>query len=235
MSRKVTKILAIGPVREDVASLERVLAQPGHEDHAVAVVGDLGAAWSSRETYRGIFKALGHAGNPVFWVPGSIDAPLGDHLREAHAMEIAFPQLRGVHGTFALAPGPIAFTGLGGDIRDDPETIRDESALITYPAWEAEYRLKVLRELKTYPVVFLLTTAPAHKGQHAAGSEVLAELIKTYNPRVAIIAGEEPSEALLGKTLIVSPGRLDQGCYADIDLHALTVEHGVLESVPGTP
>jgi Icc-related predicted phosphoesterase len=92
----------------------------------------------------------------------------------------------------------------------------------------------VLRELKMYPMVFLHTTAPAHKGQHAAGSEVLAELIKTYNPRVAIIAGEEPSETRLGKTLVVSPGRLEQGCYADIDVHALTVEHGVLESVPGS-
>jgi Icc-related predicted phosphoesterase len=118
---------------------------------------------------------------------------------------------------------------MGGEIRDDPDTIRDESALLRYPAWEVEYRLKVLHELKAHPMVFLHTTSPAHKGLDLPGSDVLAELIKTYNPRVAVIAHDEPSEAQLGKTLVVSPGRLDRGNYAVVDLHARSVERRVLE------
>jgi Icc-related predicted phosphoesterase len=229
MARAITTVLAIGPVRDDVASLERVLAQPDAAADAIAVVGDLGTAWSKRETYRALFAALGHTGLPTFWIPGAIDAPLGDHLREAYSMEIAFPHLRGVHGSFAYGPGPVVFTGMGGEILDDPEAIRDESAYISYPAWEVEYRLKVLKELKEHPMVFLHTTPPAHKGLHTPGSHVLATVIKTYNPRVAVVARDTPSEVILGKTLVVSPGRLDHGAYSVIDLHALTVERGTLE------
>ena len=173
---------------------------------------------------------LGDSNRPTFWIPGPIDAPLGDLLREAASMEIAFPHLRGVHGSFALAPGPVVFTGMGGEIRDDPDAIRDESALLTYPAWEVAYRLKMLHELKEHPLVFLHTTPPAHKGQQTAGSTMLAELVKTFNPRVAVFAGNDPSEAMLGKTLVVSPGRLELGRYSVVDLHTLVVERGQLET-----
>jgi Icc-related predicted phosphoesterase len=61
------------------------------------------------------------------------------------------------------------------------------------------------------------------------GSDVLAELIKTYNPRVAVVALDEPSEVQLGKTLVISPGRLDQGTYAVVNLHTQSVERGTLE------
>jgi Icc-related predicted phosphoesterase len=229
MARAVTTVLAIGPVNDDVASLERVLAQPDAAADAIAVVGDLGAAWSKRESYRAIFTALGHTGLPTFWIPGAIDAPLSDHLREAYPMEIAFPHLRGVHGTFAYAPGQLVFAGMGGEILDDPEAIRDETELISYPGWETEYRLKVLRELKDYPLILMHTTPPAHKGLHTPGSHVLATLLNTYRPRVAIVARDEPSEMLLGKTLVVSPGRLDHGAYSVIDWQAHTVERHSLE------
>ena len=66
--------------------------------------------------------------------------------------------------------------------------------------------------------MFLFTTPPAHKGLHEPGSEVLAELIKTYNPRVAVIGGERAAQARLGDTLVVCPGRLDRGEYAIVDL-----------------
>jgi Icc-related predicted phosphoesterase len=231
MARAVRKLLVIGPVRDDVAALERVLAQPAAASDAIAVVGDLGTAWSARATYRATFRTLGGSNRPTFWIPGPIDAPLGDLLREAASMEIAFPHLRGVHGSFALAPGPVVFTGMGGEIRDDPEAIRDESAFISYPAWEVEYRLKVLHELKEHPLVFLHTTAPAHKGLQTAGSTILATLLKTYNPRVAVIAGDDPSEVMLGKTLVISPGRLDLGSYSVVDLHTLAVERRQLETV----
>lgn len=75
--------------------------------------------------------------------------------------------------------------------------------------------------------MFLFSSSPAHKGLHgagSAGSETLAELIKTYNPRLVVIAQEGATEMLIGKSLVVSPGRLDRDQYALVDLHDLAVE-----------
>jgi Icc-related predicted phosphoesterase len=47
---------------------------------------------------------------------------------------------------------------------------------------------------------------------------VLAGLIKTHNPCVAVVAGDRPSEAMLANTMVVCPGRADRGDYALIDL-----------------
>ena len=67
-------------------------------------------------------------------------------------------------------------------------------------------------------------TQPAHKGLHGAGSETLAELINTYRPQLAVVAGNGVAETRLGRTLVVCPGRLEQGQYALIDLHELSVQ-----------
>jgi uncharacterized protein len=229
MSSRVRRLLATGPVNGATETLERLLGSPAAADaDALAVVGDLGVPWSKGETYRAIFRSLGEAQRPAFWIPGPTDAPLAAYLRESYNMEVAFPQLHGVHGTVALAPGPVLFAGMGGEIVDDPEAVRMEEALLRYPSWEVEYRLKVIRELKDYPKVFLFATQPAHKGLHGKGGEALAELIKTYNPELAIVAGDGVAEERLGKTLVVAPGRLDHGQYALIDLDDLSVEAGAL-------
>ena len=172
--------------------------------------------------------SFGAANRPAFWIPGPNDAPLADFLREASNMEVVYPFLRGVHGTVALAPGSVLFAGMGGEIADDPDVIRNEEAVVRYAGWEAEYRLKVVREFDEHQKVLLFSTPPAHKGIHQAGSETVAELINTYVPRVAIVAGEEPSEVRLGTTLVVCPGRFDQGQYAIVDYHDLSVEAATL-------
>src|SRR5439155_9675288 len=129
--------------------------------------------------------------------------------------------------TAVIGPDHVLLAGIGGEIVDDPETLRSEEALIRYPGWEAEYRLRVVGEFKDYPKVFLFATRPAHKGLHEPGSEILAELINTYRPRLVVTTGE-PSEERLGKSLVVSPGRLDQGSYALLDLHNSAVEFGAV-------
>ena len=228
MARRIRTLLAIGDIRGEVEPLKRVLERlPETGADAVAATGDLGAAWSKAETYREIFRTLGEAGRPTFWVTGPTDAPLDDNIREAHNLEIAFPLLHGVHGTAVQADGQLLFAGMGGEIVDDPAAKRGEEALLRYAGWEVEYRLKIIREFKDRRMVFLFTTPPAHKGLHGQGSEVLAELIKTYNPRVVLVRGEGVAEGRIGKSLIVSPGRLDQGEYAVVDLHELTVEASV--------
>jgi Icc-related predicted phosphoesterase len=63
---------------------------------------------------------------------------------------------------------------------------------------------------------------------HEPGSEVLAELVNTYRPRIVVTASDEPSEERLGTSLVLSPGRLDRGRYAFIDFHNAAVEFGTV-------
>jgi Icc-related predicted phosphoesterase len=219
----------VAGINGETRPLEQLFAElPESAADAIAVVGDLGAPWSKADTYRAIFRVLGESHRPTFWVPGPTDAPLRDYLRESYNMEIAFPSLHGVHGTVALGPGEVLFAGMGGEIHDDPETIRAEEAVLRYPGWEVEYRLKVIREFDAREQVFLFTTPPAHKGLREPGSEVLAELIKTYDPGLVIVAGAEPAQEELARTLVVRPGRLDHGHYALVDLRDRSVEAATL-------
>jgi Icc-related predicted phosphoesterase len=229
MAQALRKLVAVAGISGELQPVEQLFAEvPASAADAVAIVGDVGGPGSNAETYRAIFRVFGEGDRPTFWVPGPTDAPLHDYLRESYNMEIAFPLLHGVHGTVALGPGHVLFAGMGGEIVDDPKTGHAEGERLRYPGWEVEYRLKVVREFDEHEKVFLFTTAPAHKGLHAPGSEVLAELIKTYNPRLVIVGGDEPAQEQLARTLVVCPGRLDQGDYAVVDLRARSVEHATL-------
>jgi len=224
MGRK-DKLLALGGVNGSVEQLTRALENITENVVAIAVVGELGGPDSTPETYRAVFRALGHADRPTFWVPGTTDGGLRHYLHDTSGLEIAYPQLHGVHGRVADGPGHVLYAGMGGEIVDgaaDPPA-GDE---LRYSGREAEYRLREIEEFKEHPRVFLFTTQPAHKGARAPGSEAVAELINTYRPRLAIVAGDGVSEERLGTTLVVSPGRVDRGQYAVIGLHDLSIEVG---------
>jgi Icc-related predicted phosphoesterase len=233
MTGRIRKVLAVGPIRGAVQPLQRLLGEelPGLKVDAVAVVGDLGVAWSKPDTYRAVFKALGETGLPALWIPGPLDAPISEYLRESYNMEIAFPRLRGIHGAAAVGDGQVLFAGMGGEIVDDPDAPRVEEAMLRYPGWEAAYRLKLIDQFDQPLRVLLFATRPAHKGLHEPGSEVVAELIKTHAPKVAIVAGEGASEERLGTSLVICPGRLDLGIYSVIDIHEGSVEVGELAGV----
>ena len=224
MSGHITKIVASCEPRGQSEKVERLI-QAAKEDGAqvLALLGDLGADGEIRE-YAGLLKAVGRAGLPAFYVPGPGDAPFGKYLKEAHNTEVVFASLHGVHGTFAFAPGYLLFAGMGGEISDDPRHEREEMERLSYPGWEVEYWLKTLRELKDYKKVFLFGTPPAHKGLREGGSELLAELVKTYSPRLALTGGDVFRQERLGTSLVVAPGRLSEGGYALIDLSEGEVE-----------
>ena len=93
--------------------------------------------------------------------------PVDRYLHEAANIETAFPLLRGVHGTAAISSDGLLFAGLGGEISDDPRHPRDERERLSYPRWEAEYRLKVVGEFDYNQLVLLFWTAPEHKGLEA--------------------------------------------------------------------
>jgi Icc-related predicted phosphoesterase len=227
----IRTIAAISEIRGEVGRLDEVLSEIADEGvDAIAAIGDLGAPWSGPEIYREIVRLFGAVDVPLYWIPGRTDAPLEEFLPEAFNLEIAIPTLRAVHGLVAEGPGEVLFAGMGGDIIDDPDTITLEESILRYAGWHVEYRLKVLREFDDRQKVFLFTTPPAHKGIGGQGSAVLAELIKTYNPMVAVVRGETPAEHQLAKTVVVSPGRVDEGTYAIIDVrdHCRVDFHGPL-------
>jgi Icc-related predicted phosphoesterase len=219
-NQRVTRILCAADLRGSADAVERLLAVASDGVQAIALVGDLG---EGQDGYSDVFRALAGAGRPVYWVPGAGDAPADRYLREAHNIEVAFPSLRGVHGTAAFAPGGVVFAGVGGEISDDPEAARDERERLRYPRWEAEYRLKLLRELDYNELVLLLWTPPAHKGRGSPGSEAIAELVNTYRPRLVVCGGEQGVETL-GRSAVVAPGGLKAGQYAVADLRTQTVE-----------
>jgi hypothetical protein len=223
-SEHVNRILCASRPSGSVEGIKRLLevaAESGAQ--AIAIVGDLS---NGQEGPRELFHALGRAQQPVYWVPGQADAPGGRYLRESYNIEIACPQLRGVHGTVAFAPDAlVAFAGMGGAVSDDPDAPRDEDTSLRYPRWEAAYRLKVVTVLDYNELVMLFATPPAHKGRNLPGSDAVAELIGTYRPRL-VVTGGEAQITEIGRSLIVAPGSLAEGSYAVADLHARTAEFG---------
>ncbi len=231
MRRFTRKVLALAKPAGELDYVARVVKLvPDLDVDAIVVVGDLAGSGNKAEQYRSLFKALGRAPVPSFYVPGPRDAPVEEYLREAYNMEIVFPYLHSVHGSFSFAPGHVLVAGMGGEIHDE-EAKRDEQISLSYPAWEAEYRLKVLNELKDYQKIMLFSRMPAHKGLHEAGSEALAELIKTHNPRLVVAYDEGYQGSVLkhewlGKSLVVVPGSLAEGDFSIVDLHEAKIETG---------
>ncbi len=219
------KLLAVGGVNGAVEPLAQALEDVTDDVVAIAVVGDLGGPLSTPETYRNVFRTLGRAERTTYWIPGATDIALRHYLHDTSGLEIAFPQLHGVHGRVVDGPDHILYAGMGGEIVDGAEDPPPGDEL-RYAGREAVSRLREIAEFKEHPLVLLFTTQPAHKGSRAPGSEAVAELIKTYRPRLAIVAGDGVSEERLGTTLVVCPGRIDRGQYAVIGLHDLAIEVG---------
>ena len=212
--------------------LARVLeAAAEHDVQAVALVGELSGYTNTREGSRAILKQLGQCRLPAFWVPGARDAPVDDSLREAYNLEVVYPSLHGVHGTAAFAPGYVLFAGFGGHVDDDPDGRREELSELSYPRWEPEYRLKLLREFKDHELVLLFATPPLHKEVGAGSSEVVAELVGTHRPRLVVCGGERGTWKI-GRSLVVAPGSVEDGCFAVADLSARDAELHELAVAP---
>lgn len=224
MRHFVKRIVATAEPRGNLEAVEQLVKQVGETDaEAVVMLGNLVPRGAPHD-YGQFFKALAQTRLPTFYLPGPEDVPIAEYIREAATIELVYPYLHGVHGTIALAPGYVIFTGIGGIVSDDPQTKRDEQEQLRYPAWEVKYRLKFLSELKDYQKVFLFSTPPEHKGLHEPGSAVLAELIKSYEPRLVLVSGTQPKRELLGTSLVVMPGSLTEGNFSIIDLHEQTLE-----------
>src|ERR1700686_3168479 len=101
MGEHVNRILSAADPRGSPAVSKRLRrAADQHDVDAIAVLGDIRGRDGG---YREVFRVLGRARRPVFWVPGAGDVPVERYLRDAANIETAFPLLHGVHGTAAYA------------------------------------------------------------------------------------------------------------------------------------
>jgi len=225
MRKSLRYVLLACEPRGNADAVERLVqAASEAQADAVAVVGDLTGPNPTAETLARLFKILGSADLPTFHVPGPDDAPIVDYLREAYNVELVYPYMHGVHGTFAFGPGHVVFAGMGGEIVDEARRDREEVARLRYEAWEAEYRLKVLHELKDYLRVFLFTTPPYHRGMERGASQELAQLIKTHNPQLVVVRTPDFQQEWLGTSHVVGPGFLMEGKAARFDFRERRAE-----------
>lgn len=226
MSKTIRKIFAAAAPKGNTEAVERFAhaAAKANAD-AIVLLGGLKRAEEGPRSSGQVLKVLAGSGLPSFYIPGPDDSPVTDYLREAADFELVFPNLHGVHGTFAFAPGYVVVTGLGGEIHDDAESFCGENIRLAYPGWELEYRLKFLRELRNHPKIFLFSSPPAHKGLAEKGSTSIAEMIKTHNPRVVFVSGESERSELLAKSLVVFLGSLEYGQYSVVNFAKPGVEH----------
>jgi Icc-related predicted phosphoesterase len=198
--------LVVEEERPDLVVFAGGLLAPGREGSTVA---------------RGLHRLLhGLAALPcaVAVVPGAADAPERRVLPVATAQEWTERNLHCVHGMLATIDD-LAVAGFGGDIT---ERERETEVALRYPAWELRYRMAFLNRVEQ-PLLLVHHHPPAQMheldvvdGRHI-GSQAVTEVVGTWRPRVVVVAGPRPAREMYASTVVVSPGRLDQGSYALFD------------------
>jgi Icc-related predicted phosphoesterase len=230
MSRQIANIVAAADSRGDIGAIRQLTKEAARLGAAIALLGNITTSRATASEFAQVLKALAEPRLPVFYIPGPEDAPLTKFLPEVAKFETVYPHVHGVHGMFAMGPRNMVWSGMGGTIIDDPKSVRDEHEALRYPAWELEYRLKFLRELKDYQKIFLFTTSPAHKRLDQNGSSQLAELIKSYNPHLVLVGTVKPTYETIGNSLVVGLGSLIAGHISVIDIRKREVTRVVSQT-----
>ncbi len=180
------------------------------------------------QAYEAFFDAMGQLDIPVFVIPGYLDAPERLYLQASLNHEVVEPNVHMVHRSFVPLGGQnLAITGFGGGISED---LRQCRYVIVYPEWEVLFGFEFLRHVKQQPF-FVFHTPPRRgdidleKGVHV-GKHVIEELIKTYDPRYAVVGGalDGQGTVYIGPTLVINPGPLRDGHYAVLDTADDSVE-----------
>jgi Icc-related predicted phosphoesterase len=185
-------------------------------------------------TFDALFRTLADLPGPVVIVPGEHDAPERAFLAASVSRLWVERQLHAIHGAFAVVRN-FAVAGFGGAIT---ERERETERALRYPSWEVLYRMAFLRELEQ-SLLLVFHHPPAEMkaidlvdAQHI-GQPAVTELIGTWRPKVAVVAGVEPGREEYGDTIVISCGRFDQGDYAVFDARSgRTVE---FKKVSGQP
>jgi uncharacterized protein len=218
----IMRILAIALVDGDLERVRELrTAVEAERPDALVCAGGIGAPAGAPEatSLHRVVHELAALPCPVAVVPGEEDAPEHRVLPILASQEWTEHHLYCVHGMHAVVR-ELAIAGFGGAI---VERDRETETALRDPSWEAKYRLAFLTQLDQPLLVLAFHHPPAQvrtvdlvDGVHA-GSEAVTELIGTWNPRVAVVAGASPATETYADTVVVSPGRLDRGEYALVD------------------
>ncbi len=160
-------------------------------------------------------RSLKTLGIPVYLVPGVNDAPERLFLQAAFNAEIS-GQVHPVHRSFFLHGSAYAISGFGGEITDGE---REGRFFVKYPAWEAEYALEFLHQIRR-PCILVF---------HSGSDEIMTHLIKSYAPHYAFCSGPRQTR-VIATTHVISPGRWRDGEYAILDSRGQEVEFGTLRT-----
>jgi hypothetical protein len=118
----INGLLALGPGRAAVATLEQALAEPDLANDVVAIVGDSSREREKRDTYHAIFSVLGWAQRPVLWIPGPVDGAFEREVRSAYGTVAARLASR--------SPRNLLFTPGAQPANVDPTSAEIVSALV---------------------------------------------------------------------------------------------------------
>lgn len=164
---------------------------------------------------------------PAFIIPGALDAPERLFVQGVADHSSISPRVTLVHRGFAELGTQHVVAGFGGRVT---EAVREFSWAVEYPAWEVEFGLEFLRQFDRRRILLLHSAPAGVPGSSGEPAAVLADLIKMHTPEVVVCAppGEEAGSIHIGTSLVVWPGRLDQGHYAIVDLHERVAVFGHL-------
>ncbi len=182
---------------------------------------DIGKA--HREDYLGLFfKTIASVGATVAAIPGPGDAPLAKFLRAALNSEIVYPNVFIVHAT-PYQVSDVAVSGLGGLLTEEEDAGEPE---IKYSHATSEYFLRSLWRLKEPEKMLLLSEPPPGKFAGDSGNNIVNEFILSYRPRLCVVAGNKAHRGseYSARTLLVNPGKINEGSAAFIDSITREVE-----------
>lgn len=172
------------------------------------------------KTYEIFFNALNKIGVPVMVVPGNMDAPESLFFTQLFEYELTLKNIRLGHENI-LYYGGLFFSGFGGEITSDQS---EKNFVLQYPLQMAHFYLRKLCYLNGQKVIVLHTPPQSkvdlEKGKHK-GCAGVNELIEWLSPDFVFCghAHHARGEDWLGKSHIINPGPLKEGCYTLVDTH----------------
>lgn len=179
------------------------IGEKGREYSGIIVGGDLGRSGSEGYASEFLAAALSTCSS-VFYIPGNADAP-----------EAEVPKgVTRLHGERATMGG-FSVGGLGGS---NPTPFRTRFELGDEEARLILSRLGDLDILVSHSPPF--DTNCDRAGEKHVGSVPVKEYVVEHGPRLVLCGHAHESKAVdhLGRTVVVNPGPLMQGNFAEVDL-----------------
>ena len=179
--------------------------------------------------YQTFFSCLNKLGIPILVVPGNMDAPESRFFSLLFEYEMKLNNIRLIHENIISYKG-FFFSGFGGEIAENQS---EGHFVLQYPYPSVHFCLRKLLYLKGKKILILHTPPQSkldfEKGHHK-GCPYINELIEWIHPEFVFCghAHHAKGEEWLGKSLVVNPGPLKEGCFAILDTEEPHVQFRII-------